>query len=130
MDTQNQSRYAGLQPFKPGQSGNPGGRPVAARTRLTARFLNDLADDYETDGKAAIRALRTDRPDAYIKVIASLCPKEIELKRPLEEMAENELLTALSALASYLAQTEDRGGISLTGEIQQPEELPALPETA
>lgn len=89
--------------FKPSQSGNPGGKPVGARNRLTGQFLNALADDFEKDGKRAIKQCREDNPAAYIKAIAALCPREIELKRPLEEMADAELITALNALTSFLA---------------------------
>ena len=93
--------------FTSGASGNPGGKPVNARNRLTAAFLNRLADDFEKDGKAAIVKCREENPAAYIKAIAALCPKEIELKRPLEEMATEELIAALNALTGYLAQQSD-----------------------
>jgi hypothetical protein len=89
--------------FKEGQSGNPGGKPTAARNRLTARFLNDLADHYEEHGKRAIARLYADDPAGYVKTVAALCPKEIEVKSPLQELKDDELLTAVHALASFLA---------------------------
>lgn len=94
--------------FAAGTSGNPGGKPVNARNRLTAAFLNRLADDFEQHGKDAIVKCREERPEAYIKAIAALCPKEIELKRPLEEMATEELLAAVTALTSFLAAQGDQ----------------------
>lgn len=111
--------------WEPGKSGNPGGRP-ASRNRLTARFLNDLADDFEANGKEAIQKCRETKPDAYIKAIAALCPKEIELKRPLEEMATDELISALNALTSYLASQTDQPGAGTPGEREPPGELPAI----
>lgn len=115
-----------LKPFKPGESGNPGGKPVAARNRLTARFLNALADDFDENGAGAIKECRENNPAAYIKAIAALCPKEIELKRPLEEMADNELIGALSALTSYLASQRSGGGMEDASEPESPSVLPTV----
>ena len=112
--------------WKPGQSGNPGGRPVAARTRLTAAFLNKLAEDFDTHGKKAIENCRKDNPAAYIKAIAALCPKEIELKRPMEDMATEELIAALNALTSYLASQGDQSGTGEAGSREQALELPTV----
>ena len=94
---------ANLKPFQPGNNANPGGKPVGARNRLTAAFLNALAKDFDENGKEAIEQCRLNKPDAYIKAIAALCPKEIEVKRPLEEMSADELLDAVRALQSFLA---------------------------
>lgn len=85
-----------------GQSGNPGGEP-AARKRLTSRFLNALADDFDTHGAQAITDCREQNPAAYIKAIAALCPKELNLARPLEELEVGELLGAVRSLEGYLA---------------------------
>lgn len=89
--------------WKPGESPNPGGKPVGARNRLTAAFLNALAKDFDENGKEAIEQCRLNKPDAYIKAIAALCPKEIEVKSPLQELKDDELLNAVRALESFLA---------------------------
>jgi hypothetical protein len=89
--------------FKPGESGNPGGKPVGDRNRLTKAFLNALADDFDNHGKQAIIDCRENKPEAYIKAIAALCPKEVEIKNPLQELKDDELLTAVRALEGFLA---------------------------
>jgi len=89
---------ANLIPFQPGQSGNPGGRPVGARSRLTTHFLHALADDFDEHGKKAIKECREKKPEAYIKAIAALCPKELELKTPLQDATEDELRALLAIL--------------------------------
>ena len=43
-----------LKPFRPGQSGNPKGRPVGARSKLGEAFLEALQDDFATHGAAVI----------------------------------------------------------------------------
>jgi hypothetical protein len=98
--------------FKPSESGNPGGKPVGARNRLTAAFLNALAADFDENGKKAIEDCRINKPEAYIKAIAALCPKEVELKRPLQEMEDGEILTAVRALEGYLAARANAEGAS------------------
>lgn len=97
-----------LRPFTTGQSGNPGGKPKGARNKLQSDFLTYLTDDFEQHGKDAIVAMRENDPSGYIRVIASLLPKEKEpeTKRPLEEMAEDELLARIEALWRYLAAQE------------------------
>jgi hypothetical protein len=65
--------------FKPGQSGNPGGKPVGARNRLSAAFIKTLADDFDKGGVEVIEKLRKEQPAQYANVIAKLMPKLMEL---------------------------------------------------
>lgn len=102
--------------FTAGQSGNPGGKPVGVRNRLTAAFLNALAADFDEYGKKAIQECRETKPEAYIKAIAALCPKEIEVKSPLQELKDDELLNAVRALEGFLAA---RGTAEGTSETRQ-----------
>jgi hypothetical protein len=63
--------------FKPGQSGNPAGRPKGARSRLATQFLDDLIERWEEDGKKALEICAKREPVAFIKVVKELLPKEI-----------------------------------------------------
>jgi len=65
--------------FKPGQSGNPAGRPKGARSKLGQAFIADLLADWEEHGAAALIKTREKDPAAYVRVVASLLPKEIDL---------------------------------------------------
>lgn len=64
--------------FKPGQSGNPAGRPKGARSKLGETFLKEMLADFEQHGASVIAAVRDGKPDQYLKVVASILPKEIE----------------------------------------------------
>ena len=66
-----------LTQFKPGQSGNPKGRPRGARSRLGERFIEALASDFEEHGEAVIERVRARDPVAYVKVISGILPREV-----------------------------------------------------
>lgn len=92
--------------FKPGQSGNPGGKPKGARNKLQADFLNTLAQDFAAHGKQAIEEMREKRPAEYVRAVASLMPKELEISRPLDDISDDELNAAILAVRSVLAAQE------------------------
>lgn len=68
--------------FKPGQSGNPAGRPKGARSKLSEAFLIALADDFAEHGVETIEQLRVDSPRDYVAAINKLMPKLMELSGP------------------------------------------------
>jgi len=65
--------------WRPGQSGNPAGRPVGARNRLGEKFLEDLHRDWREHGAKAIEAVRQNDPGTYLRVVASLVPRQMQL---------------------------------------------------
>lgn len=63
--------------WKPGQSGNPAGRPKGARSKLSDSFLSDLAEHWQANGKQALQAAYKKNPVEYVRVVASLLPKNV-----------------------------------------------------
>ena len=96
--------------FQPGNRGNPGGKPVGARNRLQGRFLNDLAADFDEHGKRAIVAMREADPSGYVRAVASLMPKELEVTRAMNEIDDDQLDAAILAVRTILAAADPRGG--------------------
>jgi hypothetical protein len=90
--------------WKPGQSGNPAGRPVNARNRLSERFLTDMLADWEAHGAEAILKFRGERPGDYVKVMAAIVPKEFSVKvNEMEELTDEQLGAQLAVVLAELA---------------------------
>ncbi len=89
--------------FRPGFSGNIRGRPKGARGKLSEAFLEALHEDFQEHGKAAIEAVRVSKPEAYIRVIASLLPRDVNLNTdPYEDLSDEELRQQLRQLEAEL----------------------------
>jgi hypothetical protein len=74
-----EKKLRNLKPFKPGQSGNPKGRPKGARNRLGTAFLKALESDFNQFGSQAIIQVREKKPEVYMRVVADLLPKEANI---------------------------------------------------
>jgi hypothetical protein len=73
-----QQRVVGV-PFRRGVSGNPRGRPVGSRSKLSESFLTDLRDCWARNGASALERCAQEQPDVLIKVIASLLPRDLRI---------------------------------------------------
>lgn len=80
--------------WKPGESGNPKGRPRHVRERLTQEFISDLADSWKEHGKQAIETLRRDDIGSYTRLVAQLIPRDVRVEHSADSVAE--LLTLVT----------------------------------
>ena len=104
-------KHRNLIPFKPGQSGNPRGRPKGARSKLGEDFLTELYENFAVHGAAAIERVCEDDPAAYLRVIVSVLPKDIKIDRrldagPLSNLTDDELVALLYAARNAVAQAD------------------------
>lgn len=84
--------------FKPG---NPG-RPKGSRNKLGEAFIEALHADFLEHGTKTIEAVRIDKPDQYLKVIASILPKDLNVNiNNMDDLTDDQLIERIRSL--YIA---------------------------
>ena len=96
--------------YVPGQSGNPAGRPKGSRNKLGEAFIAALHDDFKEHGVSAIERVRTEEPAQYLKVIAAIVPKELNIKSDAFDGISDEQLSAILVAARSALGIPEAGG--------------------
>jgi uncharacterized protein DUF5681 len=109
-----EKKLRNLRPFKPGQSGNPKGRPKGARNRLGTQFLEALETDFNKFGAQAIALVREKKPETYMRVVADLLPKEANIN-----------VEAGEAFVELWRRISDGLGDQLAERVDEEQERPA-----
>jgi hypothetical protein len=98
------------------KAGNPG-RPKGSRNKLGEAFIEALQEDFEKHGVAAIETVRCEKPDQYLKVIASILPKDINVNvNQIGEMTDDELIERIRNLDATIQPFLSAHGEGGTGE--------------
>jgi hypothetical protein len=93
-----------LKSWKPGQSGNPAGRAKGSRNKFGEDFIAALHDDFTKHGVGVIEKVRIDRPDQYLRVIAAVIPKELQVTNAsLADMSDEDVIELVATLRSFIA---------------------------
>lgn len=108
-----EKKHSGLIPYKPGQSGNPAGRPKGARSKLGEAFLEAMHADFEQHGTEVIARVRDEKPDQYLKVIASILPKDLNVNiNNMDDLTDDQLIQRIRQLDSAIRPFLDAQGAS------------------
>jgi hypothetical protein len=73
--------------FLTGTRGGPG-RQTGSKNKLTERFWVDLYGVWQEMGEAAVKTMAKKDPAGFVRVVASVMPKEAELTVKRSSMAE------------------------------------------
>lgn len=66
--------------FKPGQSGNPKGRKQGSKNKINQAYLKAITADFKKHGKSVIERVREENPEAYLRLVAQLIPKGLDIQ--------------------------------------------------
>ena len=101
--TPEKHRVVGI-PWKPGQSGNPAGRPRGSRGKLSEDFLLDLHCAWTAHGADALARCAKTEPGVFCKIVASLLPKSLDVNLSASVDASTFTLKFREALALIHAE--------------------------
>jgi hypothetical protein len=100
-----------------------GGRQKGARNKLGEAFIQALHDDFDVNGVSAVEKVRTEKPDQYLKVIASLLPRDVNLNLTdgLSELSDEAIIDEIRKLHASLAPflAEGNGTPAIAGKPAQ-----------
>ena len=65
--------------WKPGQSGNPAGRPLGARHRIAEKLLTDLESAWAKHGETVLDKLAISDPGKFATIAYGVLPKDVFL---------------------------------------------------
>jgi hypothetical protein len=100
------------------QKGQPkiGGRVKGVKNRLSHAFITALVEDFEQHGIEAIRICRVEKPNEYLRVVASLMLREIEFTdNTLADISDDQLFQYLE----YARRELEQRSRSLTGGTEE-----------
>ena len=73
------AKHLGPHKWKPGQSGNPKGRVAGSRNKLQEDFFESLLKAWTKYGDAALMAAAMTTPTDFVRIVAALMPRDIEV---------------------------------------------------
>jgi hypothetical protein len=85
-----------------------GGRPRGSRNKLGQAFIENLYAYWLKNGTAVIKAAAKGSPAAFLKVMASLLPKHLEIKDdPFDGITDEQLASMIAYCDNALGLPEE-----------------------
>jgi hypothetical protein len=113
--------------FKPGHN-IKGGRPKGSRNKLAQRVFDDIFRHWNEPaggdlckGQAALELLYREKPGEYLKLTASVLPKEVVFENAVTELDDEELDRMIEALRDRAIAARQEQTLELKA---QPKALP------
>lgn len=114
--------------FVKGTKPGPGRPKGSTRYELGQDFVRDLHEAWLDKGKQAITTVVAERPHEFLKVVAGLLPKDINIKvDALSEIDDAELAASLAALRSLADTCSDEIARARASEAERAESSQGIP---
>jgi len=112
--------------FKQGVSGNPHGNRHRTRHLLNQEFMQALLLHFRQHGKKAIEKVAREQPAVYVKILALLVPREMQIEQTnrIKQMTDEEIEQAIEAIQTMLAARAGEAAKVIEGTAE-PAALPA-----
>ena len=112
--------------FKQGLSGNPHGNRHHTRHLLNQEFMQALLLHFRQHGKKAIEKVARNQPAVYVKILALLVPREMQIEQTnrIKQMTDEEIEQAIEAIQTMLAARAGEAAKVIEGSVE-PAALPA-----
>jgi hypothetical protein len=104
--------------FKTGNNGGPG-RPAGSRNNFGGEVVAAIQADWQAHGAGVLEKVRRMHPAAYLRVVASLVPREVlldtrsEFSHLSDEELDNQIFGDLASMAIRLQMPELADAIKL-----------------
>jgi hypothetical protein len=100
----------------------PSGRPRRAKKTLADGFLEAIRADFRAHGPGVIAAVRTEKPDQYLKIVLSVLPKDLPRDllvniNSLDALSDDEIRQRIRGLEAVLRPFLEKPGLA-TGLAQ------------
>jgi Family of unknown function (DUF5681) len=98
--------------FRPGESGNPAGRPVGAKNRTDTLFWEHVHAKWQKHGETILDRMIENNPGEFAKMVAQHLPRQLEVRNTsaFEEMSIDELTNLVTMLETAITK-----GIAVPG---------------
>src|SRR6516164_5296014 len=112
--------------FRQGVSGNPHGNRHRTRHLLNQEFMQALLLNFRHEGKKAIEKVAREQPGVYLKILALLVPREMQIEHTnrIKQMTDEEIEQAIEAIQTMLAAQAEKAAKVIEGTAE-PAALPA-----
>jgi hypothetical protein len=91
------------------------GRPRGIRNLLQRRFIEALARDFDEHGEGIIRVVRVEEPATYLRLIASVLPRELlyENTTAMSEFTDDQVDELIVKIREHLIEQQQEVAIEI-----------------